>query len=111
MQGFSQALAQHGLTARVSETTSPERSVRLEIAHGDEIDFVYEVVNREHLLPDAALIGNTGEQRSTQTYHRAEVYLGEGGQDYDIMGWTKEQIASDITDQYEKHRRFLDTLR
>ena len=44
-------------------------------------------------------------------YHRAEVHLSEGSQDYDIMGWTREQIAHDITEQYEKHRHFLHMLR
>ncbi len=111
MQSFGHALEQHGLTARVSESQTPEKRVCLEIAHGDEIDFVYEVVNRKHLLPDAARVSDSGGQGTAQTYHRAEVHLGEGGQDYDIMGWTTEQVACDITDQYEKHRRFLDTLR
>ena len=35
------------------------------------------------------------------------MHLNEGGQDYDIMGWTKEDIIADILDQYERHRHFL----
>ncbi|NLP32985.1 MAG: choline transporter, partial [Oligella ureolytica] len=42
-----------------------------------------------------------------EIYYRAEVYLIEGGQDYDIMGWTKEGVIADILDQYERHRHFL----
>ncbi|MEM8767775.1 MAG: BCCT family transporter, partial [Pseudomonadota bacterium] len=111
MRAFSAELERHGLDASIT-AVEPSGDLRLEIAHGDEIDFVYEVVNREHVLPDEALIGVAMEQLSSaDTYHRAEVHLGEGGQDYDIMGWTTEQIALDITEQYEKHRHFLHVLR
>ena len=43
----------------------------------------------------------------SQKYYRAEVYLKEGGQDYDIMGWSEAQIIHDILDQYEKHIHFI----
>jgi len=42
---------------------------------------------------------------------RAEVHLAEGGQDYDIMGWSKEQVLVDILKQYEDHLHFLQQLR
>jgi len=112
MQVFSEELARHGLNARVIDEFEAANTVRLEIAHGDEIDFVYEVVNREHPLPDEALIGVAmDDMSSAETYHRAEVHLSEGGQDYDIMGWTIDQITYDMTEQYEKHRHFLHILR
>src|SRR5699024_11411282 len=41
------------------------------------------------------------------SYYRAEVYLNEGGQDYDVMGWTEDEVIGDILDQYERHRLFL----
>ena len=44
-------------------------------------------------------------------HYRAEVYLREGGQDYDVMGWTKVQLIHDVLDQYERHRQFLDKVR
>ncbi|KAB7988583.1 hypothetical protein GCL01_26020 [Klebsiella pneumoniae] len=43
--------------------------------------------------------------------HRAEVYLKEGGQNYDVMGWNQEQLINDILDQYEKHLHFLHLVR
>jgi hypothetical protein len=33
--------------------------------------------------------------------------LSEGSQDYDLVGYTKEQIINDILDQYERHMQFL----
>ena len=94
-----------GLTAQIIE--DPERpSVRLEVLHGEEIDFTYEVRSREHVMPGDALAGE-----DSATYHRAEVHLNEGGQDYDVMGWTRQQIADDVLTQYEKHLHFLHVLR
>ncbi|MFN6882571.1 choline transporter, partial [Proteus mirabilis] len=50
------------------------------------------------------------EKDEEHKYYRAEIHLKEGGQDYDVMGWTKEQIIHDILDQYEKHIHFLHVL-
>ncbi|MBM9536518.1 BCCT family transporter [Desulfobulbus alkaliphilus] len=83
--------------------------VWLEILHGDEIDFFYSVRPRTYSPPTFALRG-TSKKRS-KSYYRAEVHLSEGGQDYDVMGWSKEQIITDVIDQYEKHLHFLLTLR
>jgi len=35
------------------------------------------------------------------------VYLREGGQDYDVMGWSREDVIGDILDQYERHLHYL----
>ncbi|MCX0324801.1 hypothetical protein, partial [Klebsiella pneumoniae] len=49
--------------------------------------------------------------RTFHRYYRAEVYLKEGGQNYDVMGWNQEQLINDILDQYEKHLHFLHLVR
>ncbi|MDO4795804.1 MAG: choline BCCT transporter BetT [Brachymonas sp.] len=80
--------------------------------HEDEIDFTYQVVASAHVQP-AFVQGGSEPQASSQeqTYYRAEVHLSEGGQDYDIMGWSKEGVINDIIDQYHKHMHFLHRLR
>jgi choline/glycine/proline betaine transport protein len=40
-------------------------------------------------------------------YYRAEVYLHNGSQEYDLMGFTEEQITRDVLDQFESHRQLL----
>ncbi len=45
---------------------------------------------------------NNEQQTEQHRYYRAEVYLKEGGQNYDVMGWNQEQLINDILDQYEK---------
>jgi len=77
----------------------------LTVSHGDEHDFSYGVHKRQLVQPDF----NTDQ--SSDTYYRAEVHLSEGGQDYDIMGWSEEAVINDIIDQYEKHLHFLYLLR
>ncbi|MEX0942293.1 MAG: BCCT family transporter, partial [Pseudomonadales bacterium] len=84
-----------------------ERVVRLEVYHGDELDFSYTVYANEQPLPDAALVGRAIEElEDSEKYCRAEVHLREGGQDYDVMGWTREQLANDVLDQYERHLHY-----
>ena len=46
-----------------------------------------------------------------EQYYQAEVSLREGGQNYDVMEWTKEDILQDIIDQYERHLHFLSVVR
>lgn len=44
-------------------------------------------------------------------YYQAEVFLREGGQNYDVMEWTQEDLLQDILDQYERHLYFLNVIR
>ncbi|MCC8365611.1 choline BCCT transporter BetT [Xenorhabdus sp. PB61.4] len=89
-----------------------EDRIHLEVDFGENISFVYEVRLRGYIQPAFALAGLEDEERiEEQKYYRAEVYLKEGGQDYDLMGWTQEQIIHDILDQYEKHIHFLHLVR
>ncbi|GAB6061052.1 BCCT family transporter [Desulfonatronum parangueonense] len=85
--------------------------VWLEVLHGDEIDFFYSVRPRIY-SPPAFVMRDTRKRRGEQLqFFRAEVHLSEGGQDYDLMGWTKDQIITDVVDQYEKHLHFLHAVR
>ncbi|MGB1062530.1 MAG: BCCT family transporter, partial [Ketobacter sp.] len=85
--------------------------VWIEVSHGDEIDFFYSVHARPYEPPSFVMRDVTEQRNEELRYYRAEVYLKEGGQDYDVMGWTQEQLIADIIDQYEKHMHFLNALR
>ncbi|MDC9592456.1 choline BCCT transporter BetT [Xenorhabdus sp. IM139775] len=86
--------------------------IHLEVDFGDNLNFVYQVRLRGYIQPTFALAGlEDDDKNEEQKYYRAEVYLKEGGQDYDLMGWTQEQIIHDILDQYEKHIHFLHLVR
>jgi choline/glycine/proline betaine transport protein len=109
MRSFASELSERGVSARVV-ANDDGLSVRLEVSHGHEVDFIYEVRARHHRLPDASL-GVTDHAAQKEGFFRAEVHLAEGGQDYDVMGWTQEQVVVDILSQYEDHLHFLHTMR
>lgn len=90
-------------------TSDDERNrIRLELLHNDKVYFAYEVQTRHYLMPDiVSRITEEDDSQENRSYFRADVHLLEGGQDYDIMGWTKEDVVSDILDQYETHLHFL----
>ena len=111
MNEFVAELERHQVVARISNEIAEGGGIRLEVAHGDEIDFVYEVRRRSHPLPDESLTGGVASSDEPQYFYRAEVHLREGGQDYDIMGWSREQVVLDILNQYETHLHFLHAVR
>ncbi|MGI0115389.1 choline BCCT transporter BetT [Zooshikella sp. RANM57] len=104
-------LQTHELDASV-EVDEVKNRVRLVVFLGEEVDFVYEVRSRSHIKP-AFVQPDIPEEEATeeQRYYRAEIHLREGGQDYDVMGWSKEAVINDIIDQYHKHMHFLHLLR
>lgn len=80
--------------------------VRVEMDEGNP--FVYEVSLDGYLAApseSAQDAASTDEVRSR--YYRAEVYLHNGSQEYDLMGFTQEQISRDVLDQFESHRQLL----
>lgn len=79
---------------------SKENSMGLVIKNENVEDFEYYVKLRRFEVPDYVV-----EERNT--YARAEVFLSSGGQDYDVFGYTQEQIVADFITQYEKHIHFL----
>ena len=105
---FRKCLAERGVAARVI-TEDDALSVRLEVSRR-RADFSYEVRARLHPMPDASLSAGTSGDKAA-SFYRAEVHLAEGGQDYDVMGWSQEQVIVDILNQYEDHLHFLHTVR
>jgi choline/glycine/proline betaine transport protein len=86
--------------------------VRLVVRHGEEIDFIYEIRSRAHLRPEFSQSEQPSDQIDESAhYYRAEIHLREGGQDYDVMGWSKAAIINDMVDNYHKHMHFLHVLR
>ncbi|MTI12815.1 BCCT family transporter [Sansalvadorimonas verongulae] len=110
MEAVARELQEQGVRASVDVTEDARVGGKpaLQVSHGDEQDFLYRVKPRAFMQPSFVV---DDEDDDESKYYRAEVFLGEGGQDYDIMGWTKEQVIGDIIDQYEKHMHFLHRVR
>lgn len=99
-----------GSTQDVVVSELEHGGVRLEVMHGDEIDFIYEVRPRAYARPTFTF-RNEDDGNDERKYFRAEVHLKEGGQNYDVMGWSRAGVIGDILDQYEKHLHYLHLLR
>src|SRR3546814_13732263 len=81
-------------------------AVSLEVRHhGEYLDFSYAVWPLEQERP--VLTPDDVRDEEERRYFRAEVFLREGWQDYDIMGCSNEAVISDILAQYERHRQYL----
>lgn len=107
----AQELRNEELVVEVTHDEERDRA-RLLVKHGEETDFVYEVRSRSHLKPEFSQEEVPEDQMSEDAhYYRAEVHLREGGQDYDVMGWSKLAMINDIIDHYHKHMHFLHVLR
>lgn len=105
MHAVADELQQQGYDAQVVEPEGQDR-VSLEVKHyGVSLDFSYAVQPLEHMRP--VLTNEESDTEESRRYYRAEVFLGEGGQDYDVMGWSEDAVISDILDQYERHRQYL----
>jgi len=92
---------------QINVEISHNNGLSLIVNHGEEQEFVYRVLARKYSQPDFA----NEDDEDEQSYYRAEVHLVEGGQDYDIMGWSKTAVINNIIDQYHKHLHFLHLLR
>jgi len=109
MEKVARELRDRGMDAKV-ETGEDDR-VWIEVHHLDEPEFFYSVRLRHYASPAFVLRDTEEEATKAHQYCRAEVYLREGSQNYDIMGWTGEQVIADVLDQYEKHLHFLHEIR
>ncbi|MDO4435323.1 MAG: BCCT family transporter [Cardiobacteriaceae bacterium] len=82
--------------------------VMLKVHYGGEWDFYYTVKSVAHIKPNFLKdIQEIHDIKEEQKYYRAEVHLSQGGQDYDIMAWTKEGVIHDMIQQYHTHMHFL----
>ena len=68
--------------------------------------FVYEVSLDGYMAPPSEAPVE-GEPEVRQRFYRAEVYLHDGSQEYDLMGFAPDQIVRDVMDQFESHRQLL----
>lgn len=109
MFDFLKELEKHGLEGNIVDQTNKDGSISLQVLHGQEIDFVYEVYCSDS---DTLNISDDdiNEGPESDKHYQAEVHLSEGGQGYDVMGWSREQLRLDIVGRYENHLRFIRSI-
>lgn len=103
----AQELEDQGVPTQVTGTPAAGAEgdlARVELRTLDDEPFVYRVQVSESPVPTygGRMIGDRDR------YARLEVHTGEGGQDYDVMGYSPTQVIHDCLDHYELH---LESLR
>src|SRR5690606_32177958 len=102
MQSVAVALRDKGWPAEVLLDAQNDR-VGLSVVREDEIHFLYEVRLRACPKPDFA---RTSED---DLYYRADVFMRNGGLDYDLYGCSTQEIIDDILAQFGNYLHFLHT--
>ncbi|WP_170000020.1 BCCT family transporter [Campylobacter sp. RM9328] len=95
----------NGLSSKI-EQNSGGNFIKLSVSLEDEQDFSYGIKLVKRNSP-----GYTQALNGDDLYYRAEVFLNEGGQDYDVLGWSEATLINDVVEQYRKHMQFLHTVR
>jgi choline/glycine/proline betaine transport protein len=110
IEDVAEVFREKGLAVQ-TELDPTNANLSLEVGHGEQHPFIYRVIMQGYFTPSFARAGMGGLHLKNRRYYRAEVYLAEGSQDYDLMSYTKEQIINDMLDQYERHLQFLHLVR
>ncbi len=108
MAEVAEELRGHGIEAEVRQDEDGHDGTGLPYVElladmGEETPFQYRIVPHEALMP---VYGDTS-LREGDRYYRLDVHLREGGQGYDVMGYTHSQLIDDVLDQYEQHAEFM----
>ncbi len=77
-----------------------DERVRLVVIKDEVENFSYGIRLRQFAVPVYA-------DETREGYYRAEVFLHQGGQQYDVYGYNEDQIIADFISQYERHLHFL----
>lgn len=99
-------LEKHSWIAEVTNDKEKAISI-LRVEHSEDFDFIYDVRARNYDTPAYAYPESVNPLKEQKKYARAEVSLQDGNKAYDIYGYDEDVIATDIIDQFEKHRHFL----
>ena len=104
LEAVAEEIRHTGMTATVIDG---EDRVRLAVSHGEEPDFIYEIRLRSYRTPSFAFPEMPRGRNRDPDHFRAEIFLLEGPEQYDIMGYSRDQVIADVLSQYDKHMHFL----
>ncbi len=98
-------MREHGVDVEVRDGTNEADQYYVELVADldDESPFQYRVEPREARMP----VYGDSSMREGDFYYRLDIHLLEGGQGYDVMGYTYSQLIDDVLDQYEQHVEFV----
>ncbi|MCL1128167.1 BCCT family transporter [Shewanella sairae] len=89
-----------------SEILNFDNRVRFVVHSEEHNDFVYGLRIRAYTISNP-LETDVNNADGDNEYYRVEVFLEHGGQHYDVMGFTQDQLLADVVTQYEKYLHYL----
>ncbi len=100
MGDVQKELVIHGWDADI---TMKENGVTFQLKRDELVDFYYQVLATEHVVPDVH------NDSSKETIHwQADVYSRSGALGYDLYGCSREEVIRDLIDQLEQYFKFMD---
>ncbi|PYE32314.1 choline/glycine/proline betaine transport protein [Idiomarina fontislapidosi] len=76
--------------------------IMLTVEREGDLDFAYEIRLREYSMPQFVL----RPSHVNESYYRAELFLRQGGQSYDLYGYEMTDIINDVINQFENYLHF-----
>ena len=87
----------------------PNSRIYIEVKIEDQLDFFYEIRVREHDVPDYAypMLRRWRRKEEIEKYATAEVFLRQGGQEYNVFGYSEKDLLDDVLNQFENYLAFV----
>ncbi|GAA1347053.1 choline BCCT transporter BetT [Arthrobacter roseus] len=104
LQEVADELNERGVPAQLVAEDGERSGARLST---DAVTFPFVYLVKLEVVPVPAYGGRMVGSRDQ--YARLEVHLSDGGQGYDVMGFSSTQLIHDCLDHYERHVEFLRT--
>ncbi|PVZ06891.1 choline BCCT transporter BetT [Actinomycetospora cinnamomea] len=98
-------LRERGVEAETRDGRDEDGTRVVELAADADGEHPFSYQLRPHQVP--VPVYGRAVPEGDLTYTRLEVHLQDGGQDYDVMGYTHGQLIDDILDQYERHLEYV----
>lgn len=95
-------LKRRGWESKVYFDDTPVRT-RIEVIKSEQMAFIYEVRLCEFIIPGFAFPERETEEENEEHYYRAEVFLRDGRESYDVYGYSRHNMITDILDHFERY--------
>ncbi|MGB3699087.1 MAG: choline BCCT transporter BetT [Gordonia sp. (in: high G+C Gram-positive bacteria)] len=108
LQDVAAELQRCGMDASVAAThvdAYDMNAYHLDVKFNGKKPFHYQVFPTRHPTP---VFGMSPEP--SDTFFRLEVFTAQGSEGFDVFGFTKEQISSNVLDHYERHIAYLHSV-
>lgn len=103
------------LTTRGLKTTLECEDEKLRLLITEDADgaypFDYAIHLRDYLIPGFAFDDLDPKSSKAPRFYRAEVFQSEGGEPYDVLTYSREQLMADVIAQYDRYHYYIYMVR